>query len=266
MSITFCSKVVVVGMLVFITLILMGSIVDVVEAKWMEGMDYYSILDVPKDASKKDIKRAFRKFALIYHPDKNPSEDAQEQFITIATAYETLSDDTLRKQYDASGFASHQHHGQQQQHQHRAQDFDYNAFYKRFDEELRKHAKAHMDALRQAGFNGLDEVAEHLREHLRLHAKQQKQAAREAHRIHHQHAQYSESRTDLLLDDLFDDVEDDEEDEWNAFVQQVEEKNNSHPNQNKDSSTTRSCSTKVIEKDGKVETVTECTEVTNHST
>lgn len=64
---------------------------------------YYEILGVPNDASDRDIKRAFRKLSLQYHPDKNPSEDAQEKFKEINVAYEVLNDPEKRALYDQLG-------------------------------------------------------------------------------------------------------------------------------------------------------------------
>ncbi|KAA0721031.1 DnaJ -like protein subfamily B member 9 [Triplophysa tibetana] len=62
--------------------------------------DYYEILGVPKDASDRQIKKAFHKLAMRYHPDKNKSPDAEAKFREIAEAYETLSDDKQRQEYD----------------------------------------------------------------------------------------------------------------------------------------------------------------------
>ena len=67
--------------------------------------DYYEVLDVPKDASKQEIKRAYRKLALEYHPDRNKSPDAEEKFKEISEAYAVLSDDEKRSQYDQFGHA-----------------------------------------------------------------------------------------------------------------------------------------------------------------
>ncbi|OZJ04576.1 hypothetical protein BZG36_02779 [Bifiguratus adelaidae] len=61
----------------------------------------YEVLNVPKDASPDDIKRAYRRLALRYHPDKNP--DAGEQFKAISHAYEILSDPKKRQVYDRYG-------------------------------------------------------------------------------------------------------------------------------------------------------------------
>lgn len=56
------------------------------------GKDYYKILGVSRNASDTDIKKAYRKMALKFHPDKNKSEDAEEKFKEIAEAYDVLSD------------------------------------------------------------------------------------------------------------------------------------------------------------------------------
>lgn len=65
--------------------------------------DYYDILGVPKDASERQIKKAFHKLALKYHPDRNRGPDAEAKFREIAEAYETLSDDKRRREYDQFG-------------------------------------------------------------------------------------------------------------------------------------------------------------------
>lgn len=61
---------------------------------------YYEILDVDKKASQKYIKSAYRRLALLYHPDKNKLPEAEEMFKEIAEAYSVLSDPIKRKQYD----------------------------------------------------------------------------------------------------------------------------------------------------------------------
>lgn len=65
--------------------------------------DYYEILGVSKDASKEDIKSAFRKRARELHPDINKAPDAEERFKELGKAYETLSDDNKRATYDRYG-------------------------------------------------------------------------------------------------------------------------------------------------------------------
>ena len=64
-------------------------------------VDYYKILELDRNASEKDIKKAYRKLAMKYHPDKNQNndeEDASEKFKQIAEAYEILGDAKKRKQ------------------------------------------------------------------------------------------------------------------------------------------------------------------------
>ena len=71
----------------------------------MTKRDYYEILGIDKDASKTQIKKAYRKLALKYHPDKNPSKDAEDKFKEISEAYAVLYDDEKRKRYDQLGHA-----------------------------------------------------------------------------------------------------------------------------------------------------------------
>ena len=72
----------------------------------MAKRDYYEILGVPKTASADEIKRAHRKLALKHHPDRNKNnKDAEEKFKEIQEAYDVLSDDTKRANYDQFGHA-----------------------------------------------------------------------------------------------------------------------------------------------------------------
>ena len=71
----------------------------------MAKRDYYEVLGVDKNASEDEIKKAYRKLAIKYHPDKNPDDkDAEEKIKEAAEAYDVLHDPNKRKQYDQFGF------------------------------------------------------------------------------------------------------------------------------------------------------------------
>jgi molecular chaperone DnaJ len=72
----------------------------------MSKRDFYEVLEVPKNASAEEIKKAYRKQALKYHPDKNPNDkQAESKFKEAAEAYEVLSNDEKRARYDRFGHA-----------------------------------------------------------------------------------------------------------------------------------------------------------------
>ena len=71
----------------------------------MAKRDYYEVLGVDKNASEEDIKKAYRKIAIKYHPDRNPgNKEAEEKFKEAAEAYDVLHDPQKRQQYDQFGF------------------------------------------------------------------------------------------------------------------------------------------------------------------
>ncbi|XP_011500764.1 PREDICTED: dnaJ homolog subfamily B member 6 [Ceratosolen solmsi marchali] len=88
-------------------------------------VDYYKILEVNRSASNPEIKKAYRKLALKWHPDKNPDnlEEANKRFKEISEAYEVLSDDRKRRVYDQYGKEELQMPGGKRRHE---DDFDFN--------------------------------------------------------------------------------------------------------------------------------------------
>lgn len=72
----------------------------------MSKRDYYEVLGITREAGDEDIKKAYRKLAMQYHPDRNAgNKDAEEKFKEAAEAYEILKDDAKRQRYDAYGHA-----------------------------------------------------------------------------------------------------------------------------------------------------------------
>ena len=78
----------------------------------MAKPDYYTTLEVPKDCSAEDLKKAYRKLAMKHHPDRNPGDKAAEaQFKIVSEAYEVLKDDQKRAAYDRFGHAAFEQGG-----------------------------------------------------------------------------------------------------------------------------------------------------------
>lgn len=77
----------------------------------MNKRDYYEVLGLSKNATKQEIKAAYRKLAKEFHPDRNKSTDAEEKFKEIQEAYEVLSDDSKKQAYDQYGHAGTQGFG-----------------------------------------------------------------------------------------------------------------------------------------------------------
>jgi molecular chaperone DnaJ len=77
----------------------------------MAKRDYYEVLGVAKGASASEIKKAYRKLAKEYHPDRNKAEDAEDRFKEVQEAYEVLADEQKREAYDKYGFAGTQGFG-----------------------------------------------------------------------------------------------------------------------------------------------------------
>lgn len=149
------------------------------------NQDYYEILGVKKDATKQEIHKAFRQLARKYHPDKNKDKGAQDEFIKIFKAYETLSDEKKRKEYDErSSQPNHGsfngHHGW---HTNTMNGFDMNDFFKQYEDQLFKHAQ--------------NMHSHHQGHHDHYHNQHQHQ---------HEHFMFN----GVNLDDLFHDIDEDE--------------------------------------------------------
>ncbi|KAK3526255.1 hypothetical protein QTP70_020406 [Hemibagrus guttatus] len=123
--------------------------------------DYYEILGIPKDASERQIKKAFHKLAMKYHPDKNKSPDAEAKFREIAEAYETLSDSKRRQEYDqmrSNPFSRESTQGSRGARFHQPFSFNFEDMFRDFDifgqpthsQHNKRHFESHFQAHEKA--------------------------------------------------------------------------------------------------------------------
>lgn len=124
-------------------------------------MDHYQLLGLKPTATKSEIKKAYHRLALKYHPDKNKASNAEEKFRKLNQAYETLKDDRKRETYDRfdltqqkSSSRSH-HSSQHQRHDDRFFKGSSEAYSeeKRFQNELERIRRINSDLLDQANLS-----------------------------------------------------------------------------------------------------------------
>ncbi|XP_008399239.1 dnaJ homolog subfamily B member 9-like [Poecilia reticulata] len=158
--------------------------------------DYYEILGVPRDATERQIKKAFHKLALKYHPDRNKDAGAEAKFREMAEAYETLSDDKRRREYDqfghsaSSGEAYRGGGGDYNFRQH-YQSFNFNDMFKDFDQFGQQH-QHHFHSHHQS----------HQKRHFDSHFQAHKEAMNRQRRSFQQG-----SFGGGMFDDMFEDLE-----------------------------------------------------------
>jgi molecular chaperone DnaJ len=97
--------------------------------------DYYKVLEVERAATRQDVRKAFRRQALRFHPDKNPGKDTTKQFREVAEAYEVLGDVDKRRQYDQQGHGAWGGAGDTG---YRPGNFDFDDLFKDFDDDFFK--------------------------------------------------------------------------------------------------------------------------------
>ncbi|XP_005915664.1 dnaJ homolog subfamily B member 9 [Haplochromis burtoni] len=162
--------------------------------------DYYDILGVPRDATERQIKKAFHKLALKYHPDRNKGPDAEAKFREIAEAYETLSDDKKRQEYDQFGHSASSGEGQ------RGGDYDFNQHFKSFNfDDIFKDFDS-FGQQQQHHQHHQHHFHSHSNSHHKRHFDSHFQAHREAMNGHRRQFQQG-SFGGGLFDDMFEDLE-----------------------------------------------------------
>ncbi|XP_062238924.1 dnaJ homolog subfamily B member 9-like [Platichthys flesus] len=167
--------------------------------------DYYDILGVPREATSREIKKAFHQLALKYHPDRNKGQDTEDKFRDIAEAYETLSDDKRRREYDQFGHgpSAGESHGRGGGGGGGGGAYNFKQHYQsfNFDDLFKEHHEHHQ----QQHFHSHNFAQN--QEHQKRHFDSHFQAHHEAMNRHNRQFQQQEAFGEGLFDDMFEDLE-----------------------------------------------------------
>ncbi|KAI1290798.1 DnaJ -like protein subfamily B member 9 [Halotydeus destructor] len=178
--------------LIWLSVVYEAMMVSTVESA---KKDYYDLLGLKRGASDREIKKAFRKLALKYHPDKNKEAGAEETFRQIAEAYDVLSDDDKKKKYDLYGHDAFD--GQDGASGHGHGSFDFNQFFKHFDEQFQAHSSHFTNS------------GGHFEHDQRFHHGHQQRSHGHEHRGHQRH-HFGGGSHGFDFDDLFNEMDSDD--------------------------------------------------------
>lgn len=194
-----------------------NRLINFVYADTTTDQNYYDVLGVKKDATKHEIHKAFRQLAKKYHPDKNKEKGAQDEFIKIFKAYETLSDEKKRKEYDEQS-NNQGHFGWQAGASSGSagmSDFDINEFFKQYEDQFLRHAQ---------------HFSQHHHDHHQQHDHHYQQHYQNQHYHTDGHYNHHDKFTfhGVDLDDLFHDIDEDEFSSFGRLFNGINGHNHNH--------------------------------------
>lgn len=123
-------------------------------------MDHYNLLGVKRSASKDEIKKAYHRLALKYHPDKNNAKDAESKFRSLNEAYEVLRDDQKRDAYDRFDLTQPRKEGSKSHHSHHHKSRRDEKFFRGTSDTIveEQRFQDELDRIRQVNSDLLDEA------------------------------------------------------------------------------------------------------------
>jgi len=181
--------------------------------------DYYDLLGVKPSASERDIKKSFRKLALLFHPDKNPDPKSEDTFKKVAEAYGVLSDKEKRAKYDSLGHEAYVGSGGEgYETTSNGFQFDMNDFFKHFDDAFHENHFRYQREHRHDHRNHDHENHErpHFNHHFQRQHSSQRKHYQENPESYHDTQHRGHSFQGFNFDDLFNDMD---SDDFGSFFQ-----------------------------------------------